>query len=242
MQVFAIVLLLVAGSFANSIKQTRETGPPCPLPAEYIGTEGPLNITLHPILEIHQGGTRGVSTINGLDTFAYEYTINLIALTAEFTITVGSLSLDTLYTATGYLDARPFSQGCIPSGNFTGGANGPAPATATVVGLRAVGTATIFINLITDRISLRLLAVSSFSFTTITANLSDDYVIGGSPIDWPAFNAGLKACVDSEFASNNAAVVEKIRLAVNEKIADYTLQDFLDLIGGGGSTCPPPTF
>ncbi|OXA39749.1 hypothetical protein Fcan01_25498 [Folsomia candida] len=214
MQVFPVVLLLVADSLATSIKQKRETGPPCPLPPVYIGTEGPLNITYHPILEIHQGGTHRVSTINGLNTFIYEYTINFLTLTAEFTITVGSLSLDTTYTATGYLDARPFSQGCIPSGNFTG--NGAAKA--TIVGLRLVGNATIVVNLMNEFMYIRLLAVSSFSFTSVMA------------------------CFDSEFAANNAAVVAKMRLAVNEKLFRVRFQDFLDFLDGGDTTCPPPTY
>ncbi|OXA39825.1 uncharacterized protein LOC118439516 [Folsomia candida] len=215
MQVFAIVLLLVTGSLANSITQTRETGPPCTLPPVYIGTEGPLNITYHPILEIHQGGTTGVSTIIGLDTFAYEYTITVIALTVEFTITVDKLSLDTTYTATGYLDARPFSQGCIPSGNFTSGGYGPAPATANIGRLKVFGSLTLNINLIEDYVRIGRLALSFVSFDTVRVDLGRKFRIGGAPVDWPAFSANLKACFDSEFAANKAAVVEKVRLAIN---------------------------
>jgi len=237
MKVIAVVLLLVAGACAKAaVKSTRAEGPACPAEDPLIRLEvGPLNITLNPIAQIDQGGERSDVNVVGLSTFGYTYEINLIALTATFQIRVANLNLRSEYVATGYLDARPFSQGCIPSGNFTGAGT----ALVTASGINAEGSATLFVNLIDNKLSVRLLSVSAFSFTTLTVDLGPDYMIGGETVNWPQFNAGLKACVDSEFAANNAAIVEKIRLTVNGAIADLTLQDFLDLIGGGDGECPP---
>ncbi len=52
------LLALVAGATAKTAG-TRAEGPACPPEDPFVGTEGPLNITLHPIAEIHEGGTRG---------------------------------------------------------------------------------------------------------------------------------------------------------------------------------------
>lgn len=177
-----------------------------------------------------------LTTINGLSTFQYEYTINLIQLTAEFTITLTTFDLTSTYTAEGYVDARPLSQSCIPSGNFTG----TGPVAITAAGLVVSGSATIFVNLITDRISIRLLSIPNLVFDSLTADLGPEFIIGGAPVDWAQFSSNIKSCVDTEFPANRDDVVEKFRLAINELIADFTLQDFLDLIGGGDSTCPPP--
>ncbi|OXA56718.1 uncharacterized protein LOC110847289 [Folsomia candida] len=237
MKVIAVALLLVAGAFANSIKQTRETGPPCPIADPLIDEPSDqLNFTLNPIAQIIVGGSHGLTTINGLSTFQYEYTINLIQLTAEFTITLTTFDLTSTYTAEGYVDARPLSQSCIPSGNFTG----TGPVAITAAGLVVSGSATIFVNLITDRISIRLLSIPNLVFDSLTADLGPEFIIGGAPVDWAQFSSNIKSCVDTEFPANRDDVVEKFRLAINELIADFTLQDFLDLIGGGDSTCPPP--
>lgn len=171
-----------------------------------------------------------VFTINGLNTYSSYWTIDMI--TNMFTITLDNLSLDATYSATGYLDATPYSQGCIPSGNFTGGDT----ARITVAGLRVVGQATFFVNLVNDRVSIRRLSVASFSFTDITVDLGANFQIGWAPVDWPAFNGNLKACMDSEFAANNPAIVEKFRLAINEKIQHYTSEELSELIG---NICPP---
>jgi hypothetical protein len=232
MKVIALALLLVAGACAKvAVKSTRAEGPACP-PEDPLDRpeEGPLNITFHPIAQIDQGGMRQEVMVTGLSTFGYTYDINLIQLTATFSIRVANIDLSSGYTATGYLDARPFTQACIPSGNFTGSGT----ALVTAAGVMASGSATLFVNLISDKVSIRLLAVDSFSFTSLTVNLGEEYMIGGSPVDWAAFNAGLKACVDTQFAANNAEVVEKIRVGVNEKIGVLSLQEFLDLLVGGG--------
>lgn len=239
MKVIALALLLVAGACAKvAVKSTRAEGPACP-PEDPLDRpdEGPLNVTFHPIAQIDMGGVRSDVMVIGLSTFGYTYEINLIALTATFSIRVANIDLTSGYTATGYLDARPFSQSCIPSGNFSGSGT----ALVTAAGVNAAGSATLFVNLITDKVSIRLLAVDSFSFTSLTVDLGEEYMIGGSPVDWPMFNSGLKACVDSEFAANNAAIVEKIRVGVNEKIGVLSLEEFLDLLigGGGDGGCEP---
>jgi len=238
MKVIALALLFVAGACAKAaVQSTRAEGPACPPEDPLIRVEaGPLNISFHPIAQIDEGGVRSDVNVVGLSTFGYTYEINLIALTATFSIRVANINLRSEYIATGYLDARPFTQSCIPSGNFTGAGT----ALVTAGGVAAAGSATLFVNLATGTVSIRLLAVDSFSFTSLTVDLGEEYMIDGSPIDWPTFNAGLKACVDTQFAANNAEIVEKIRVGVNLKISVLTLEEFLELIGGGGDgECDP---
>lgn len=239
MKVIALALLLVAGACAKAaVKSTRAEGPACPPEDPLVRVEaGPLNISFHPIAQIDEGGVRMDVNVVGLSTFGYTYEINLIALTATFSIRVADIDLTSGYTAAGYLDARPFTQTCIPSGNFTGSGT----ALVKAAGVTATGSATLFVNLATGTVSVRLLAVSAFSFNTLTVDLGEEYMIGGSTVDWPAFNAGLKACVDTQFAANNEEIVEKIRVGVNMKIAHLTLEEFLDLIigGGGDGGCEP---
>lgn len=168
---------------------------------------------------------------------SYDYTIIIITLTLNFHLTLPSAHITTDFVVTGYLDARPFSSGCIPSGNFTGSGASTVHASALDVNIRAV----LFANLITNKLSIRTLEIRNISFgSDIMLSFGPDLLIGGSPVDWDAVSAGLKTCFDAEFAANKAAITEKIRLAGNVVIGKYTIDELLELIGGGGGTCPPP--
>jgi hypothetical protein len=237
MKVLAILALVATAVVGSSIRETLETGPACP-PADPLNSPaGPLNVTLHPILNIDQGSTRGDLVATGLSGLSYDYTIIIITLTLNFHLTLPSAHITNDFTVTGYLDARPFSQGCIPSGNFTGSGAATIHASTLDVNIRAV----LFANLITNKLSIRTLEIRNISFgSDIMISFGPDLIIGGSPVDWDAVSAGLKTCFDAEFAANKAAITEKIRQAGNVVIGNYTIDELLELIGGGGGTCPPP--
>jgi len=227
-----LVILALFGCAVALPRSTKEVGPPCPLEDPLHRPEqGPLNITLDPIAAIFEGGIRSEVHVEGLMTFNYEFTINMVTLVVPFTVNLANLDLTSAYTAEGYLDVRPFSEGCIPSGNFTG--TGTAVVTAST--LLVQGTATLFINLINNRISIRTLVLPVISFAAANINLGSGYAIDGAPIDWDAFNANFKSCFETELAANRPAVVEKIRITVNFRIAHLSLDELLDQLLN-----PPP--
>jgi hypothetical protein len=217
--------------------QIRETGPVCPPEDPLIREEeAPLNITLHQFLQIHEGSTRSGVTVNGLSSFSYEYTIYLTNLFIDFEITLGSLDLSAVYNATGYLDMAPISQSCFPSGNFTG----DGQASLSLENLKVSGYSYISVNLDTSHISVSTFQLYELSFGGLMADFGPNYTIGGSPVDWDEFNGNVKSCFEAEMDgdSNNAVVlIIKIGRAVNEVVQDYTLDEFLDVIGGDPADC-----
>lgn len=179
------------------------------------------------------------------------------------------MSLDTTYMVNGYLDARPFSQVCLPSGNFSGSDR----VVASAENAELKGAATLFINLISNKLSVRILTVETLTFSAVSVDLGQGYQIAGAPVDWADWTANFKTCFDNEFPANKAEIVEKVRIAANEVIGvsltisykishqlsdyqfficllisllnykfkfvqQYTLEEFLDLIGGGGDEEP----
>lgn len=170
---------------------------------------------------------------------SYEYTIILITLTLDFHLTLPSVHLSGEYDATGYLDARPFSQACVPSGNYSGNGSAFLDASQVELDIRVV----LFANLITNKLSIRTLTINTLSFGgDVSMSFGPNWLIGGSPVEWESWSAGLKACFDAEFAANKAAITEKIRLAGNGWIGQYTIDELLELIGGGGGPCPTPSY
>lgn len=173
----------------------------------------------------------------GLSELSYDYTLVNLMLTYDFHFTLSTAHVTNDFTVTGYLDVRPFSQGCIPSGNFTGGGVAIVHVSALDADLRAG----FFVNMITNKVTIRTLDIRNISFgSDIMISFGPDLLIGGSPVDWDAVSAGLKTCFDAEFAANRAAVTEMIRQAANVVIGQYTLDEISEWIGGGGGTCPPP--
>jgi hypothetical protein len=202
--------------------------------------EGALNVTLHPILEIFQGGSHGPLTVVGLSTLKYVIDINAITLTATFDVTLGSVDLASTYEAEGWIDARPFRQVTLPSGNFTG--SGPATLKATNVALK--GSATLFINLIGNKVSVRVLNVDTLTFDSLAADLGTGYTIAGGPVDWAAWSATVKDNFRQDFdGALHNEIIEKVRTAANVVVGQFTLQELIDLINGGGEGgdgCPTP--
>lgn len=102
-------------------------------------------------------------------------------------------------------------------------------------------SATLFVNIIGNRVSVRVLNVNVFTFDEICLNLGADFQIGGAPVDWADLCANFKGRFDAEWGNNQLKnqLVEKIRVTANVIVGRYTLDELIDLIGGGGPTTEP---
>lgn len=149
--------------------------------------------------------------IEGLTTLHYNVDINALLLSATFEVTIERVTGNATFNAEGYVDARPFREETIPSGNLTG-TNQFGAVSATGVVLK--GRAALFINIIGNKVNVRSLTLETVSFATVSLNFSD-LQIGGKTHDWAAISATLKANFDKDLADNKAAITEKIREAAN---------------------------
>jgi hypothetical protein len=146
------------------------------------------------------------------------------------------------YEAEGWIDARPFRQVTLPSGNFTG--SGSATMKASNVALK--GSATLFVNLIGNKVSVRVLQVDTLTFDSLAADLGTGYTVAGEPVDWADWSATVKDNFRQDFDDGalRTEIVEKIRTAANVVVGQFTLQELIDLInnggGEGGDSCPTP--
>jgi hypothetical protein len=196
----------------------------------------------YPILEIFQGASHGPVSVLGLSTFKYVIDINALTLTADFDFTLPSVDLSmATYEAEGCIDARPFRQVTLPSGNFTG--SGSATMKASNVALK--GSATLFVNLIGNKVSVRVLQVDTLTFDSLAADLGTGYTVAGEPVDWADWSATVKDNFRQDFDDGalRAEIVEKIRTAANVVVGQFTLQELIDLVNGGGEGgdgCPTP--
>lgn len=234
MKIFIVTLCLVAGALAGPAvqqQQVKAEGPRCPIedPLERAGPL-PINVTVNPLAMLLEGSQITDLVANGLSTLTYSVNINALLLTASFEVTIPHTDGYGTFTAEGYLDARPFRQETIPSGNFTGSGLGKI----TADNLHIKGSASLFINLIGNRVSVSRLNLQDVSFDSVTVDLGDNLTIGGEKIDWAALNNGLKERFDKDLADNKNAIVEKIRQAANGIVGKFTLAELIDLIGGGG--------
>jgi len=240
MKVLFVTALLVAGAFARSAVQ-QETiqaeGPRCPID-DPLNSPGPgnLNVTLDPLAKIDEGSTRGNIIAVGLSTLAYKVDINALLLTASFELSISTVNATAdSYSATGYLDARPIREETIPSGNFTGSGAGRVGGTNGKVS----GSASLFINIIGNKVTVSRLVLNTVSFDSINIDLGASFRIGGKAVDWAQLSANLKANFDQDFNANKNAITDKVRLAANNIISQYTLLELIDLIGDGGGDQEP---
>jgi hypothetical protein len=192
---------------------------------------GPMNISLHPIIAMNEGSHHQGLVAAGLSRLETDINIIIITLTATFKVTAPDIDVDiTEGVADGYMDTRPFT--CIPVGNYTGTGN----AMIRVRNLRVEGSATLFINLIGNRVNVRLLNINVASWSDLCLNFGPGFTIGGSPVDWDDLCANLKTRFDAEFANTalKNQLVERIRVAANVIVGQYTLEELLDLINQPG--------
>jgi len=234
MKVLFAVLLLVAGALAKSAVQQQHVeaeGPACPI-EDPLARDGPLplNVTLDPLLKLDVGSEVTNLIVEGLSTLHYEVNINALLLTASFEVTLARVTGNATYSAAGYVDARPFRQETIPSGNVTG--SGFGKVSANDVHLK--GRASLFINIIGNKVQISNLNLETVSFSSLSVDLGSDITVGGSPVDWAQLSANIKANFDRDLAEHKSEITNKIRQTANTIVGRYTLAELIDLIGGGG--------
>jgi hypothetical protein len=231
MKVLLITLLVVAGAFARSAVQQsaiNAEGPACPIDDPIRVEQGAINITVDPVLNLEVGSEVVNLIAEGLSTLRYKIDLNIILLTATFEVTIPKVSGNATYSASGYLDARPFRQETVPSGNLTGSGLGKVDAT----GIKARGSVSIFLNL-QGKVQLSRLVLAEVSFDSLAVDLGTTFNIGGGAVDWAELNRNIKANFDRDLSENKNAIQEKLREAANGILKKFTLQDLIDLIGGG---------
>jgi len=234
MKVLFVTLLVIAGAFARSTVQETifAEGPSCPIkdPLESPGPSA-INVTLHPLFQLREGCERGDLVATGLSTLHYNIDINAILLTASFEVNITTVTVQSTYTgAEGYIDARPLSAATAPQGNFTG--SGPASLSAS--GVRAKGRGSLWVNIIGNKVTLNTLTLEIVTFDNLSLDLGSTLTVGGQPVDWAAWSQNIKSNFDTDFAANKNGVTDKVRLAANNIIGQYTLLELIELIGGGG--------
>lgn len=169
------------------------------------------NIREKAILIILSSSRSGMD-LAGHSGLVAEVNIIIITLTATFEVDLPSLDVAIVDAdVSGYVDTRPFTS--LPVGNYTG----TGAALVKIENLRVTGSATLFINIIGNKVNIRILNVDVFSFSTLCLDFGPDFLIGGVNPDWVDFCANFKTRFDTEWANNNLknALVEKIRAAGN---------------------------
>jgi hypothetical protein len=228
MKVVFVALLVVASAFGAPQQSVHAEGPETPIDDPIFVEHGAINITVDPILELLVGSVVDNLVAEGLSTLWYNIDINAILLSARVEVNLTRVTGNATYQAEGYLDARPFRQESIPSGNFTG--NGLGKVSATNIRLQASGS--IFINL-QGRVQLSRLVIEQLNFDTLAVDLGVNFNIGGGAIDWPRWSENAKQNIDQDLANNRNAIQEKLRGAANGILRNYTLAQLICLINGG---------
>jgi len=148
----------------------------------------------------------------GLDTLYYHFTINYILLTVKFDASIERASVSgESYDATGSFDLAPFSSDIFPSGKFVG----TGLYAAEIVKLSAEGSATILVNLISNRISLSKLSLTKVEFESLSLDLGT-FKSGEdeTQVDFKTWSANIKPNWDKEFDSVGDEFVQRVRKEV----------------------------
>jgi len=225
----ALTATLVLAKSVNHLRQEE-----CPVEDPAFLPAGPLNISLHPIFELFIGGTHGELNATGVSLVEANVDINAIALQLTLEISIPSIEVHTTYSSEGWIDARPLRQVTVPSGNFTG--SGPVYVYATNIKVEA--DATLFINIIGNKVSIRILDIKTIQFGEVKVNLGT-FVIAGETINWDTWSSGFVNNFNADWAAEKEAATEKIRAAANNVIGELTLQDLIDIITRPDEPCDP---
>lgn len=175
--------------------------------------------------------------MTGFSTMDWQCDVTVITLSATLRLRVPHFYLETMYSGmNGYLDFRPFTQACLPSGNFTG----EGAAYFEVTDLYSNMRVQLYVNLITNVVSIRTLTIEGLTFDSIFIHLGPEFVIGGSTVDWDAFNENFPTCFATQLATHKGQLQEKVMVSLNGIITQFTLQEFFDLVSSGD--CPICSF
>jgi hypothetical protein len=192
MKVIGRKILILLLSAATTVAQfPTEVRLPCegtitPDPWEF--EQNPINITMNPFLQILEGSLQYGGVVYGLSGFAVVFTYNAILQQFGFDLTLPSFqTIGDSYWANGYVDVTPFRHETFPSGAFQG--NGTYQA--GIRDVRIKGHANILINLITNKINVRSVEVSTLDFNSLFVELGNftvDSSDGPWVVDWNYWN------------------------------------------------------
>jgi hypothetical protein len=219
-----VLFILGLVALASAIPHKRQCPEPTPDPS-IIDVNTSLNLTAHPIFRLNPGASHQGGASAGHSTAVVEVEIVVITLTATLHVTIETIELSLNgIVCNGYLDFSPFTS--IPSGNFS---TTGSDLTLSVAGVVADGSATLFINLITNKVSIREMEVESIDWTTLCTDFGPNFMIGGSPVDWADLCQSFKPAFMAEF--NNPALkdalTERLRGAANAVVGNCGIDELV---------------
>jgi len=103
---------------------------------------------------------------------------------------------------------------------------------ASIAGFKLDATATLAVNLISNRASIKNLDTQALEFASVQLSATGA-TVDNEPVDWEAVTADAKAEFDRIYAANKTTILQKITDAINEVLGQYTLAELIDLINGG---------
>jgi len=242
MNAFFVALLFVRAALSATIENPniQADGPACPIKNPLPIEAGPLNITAgHPddiLVDIKVGSRHEGGVAVGLDKLKYSYTINLITMTVTFEMNnPGQVCLDGgKYKANGALDFSPFHEETLPNGIFEGSGS----YHACMSNAHISGSVSLKVNLITQEVEVTKINIVDIKSDDVEVDLGH-FVVDGTVVDWQVWSANFEERFESEWPTVGAEFLERARAGVNHVIKGYTLQELIDLIGGGDEPCEP---
>jgi hypothetical protein len=150
--------------------------------------------------------------VDGLSTLKLKATIKVQEAKAEFELSIGHMDHSGTYKADGHLDLSPIPAETVQSGDFSG----EGQAKINIENLSVKGSGTIGLAA-EGGFELATLAFSELKFDKLNLDL-ENYEIAGNKVDWAKFNGANKENWDKEWATHGAALVERIRVAINDLI------------------------
>lgn len=158
---------------------------------------------------------------NGLSTLVDDIGVNLITLKITVDVTLTRAQLTGQYTAAGEAN--------LPSSGLHL-VQGAGDLDASIEGLVLHATATLGVNLITNRASVKNLAVD-LSFTGVHA-VATGANVDGAPVDWEAVNQDAMTVWADIWLNYQSTIEDEAEKAINEVLHAYTLAELIDLITG----------
>jgi hypothetical protein len=225
--VAVLSLFAFAGADGAAVQnEILAEGPACPIPNPIeVAGPIPINITLDPLVAFKEGSEVTNLAVRDADTLKYTYNIVILPPGANIDLTLTKASGSGDFVVSGYLDATPFRQETIPSGDIEGKGN----AKISIEGLHVKGKANLRIKL-NGKVEVTTVTIDILKFDAISVDFGTEMTIGGKVIDWATLSANLKANFDKDFADHGTEIVNKIKGVVNGILGEFTLQELLDII------------
>lgn len=147
---------------------------------------------------------------DGLSSLKYTYNVVLVPPSLTFEGSLTGATGNATFKADGYLDARPFRQETIPSGNITGKGFGKVSGK----NIHIKGKVNLLVRL-DGKVQVTKIIVDNLSFDQMEADLGTELLIGGQPVDWAELTKTFKANFEKDWADNKDAILDKIKDGAN---------------------------